>query len=554
MGASHIVNTHTIDTRVGGRSRYPGRVQRGPVVDVGGSIAEADRLRRSGALPQARQLLRHVVDLAQAASGADRVEVCTARRMLAEVMCELGERDGACEVLTENLAEAQAAFGPRHPASVRTLAVLAAVVHELGDFEAAERLYREVGDRIGDKGSRAGSLVRVRLALLQRDRGNIDAAREELAEAHQKHREAFGAEDPDTVQIAAQLAELHRDAGDSAAARRVLTVAYVAACAALGEDHEVTRNLESDLEKLEAPMPSAPVDLPEDSQSTRSIKRRHSKKGAPVVAAAEAAVPVVPAAPAPPSRGAFPAAPASPAAYPASPAAYPAAPASPAAYPAAPASPAAYPAAPASPAAYPAAPASPAPYPGGPAYPAAPASPAPFLAAPAGPAGLPSAPTSPAGHPAGHPAGAAGFLGTPTTPPAPFPPGHPLASPGRPAGATYTAASARSAAPVSPAPSAHTAQIPAQIPPQTRRRVVDHEAGLTGRRTPPAQTGYNEPRLAAAETVLTPAVIDPVTVPHGSARPRRSGAATVLIVLMVLIAIGGGVALAIIGAMLAMQS
>jgi len=534
MGASHIVNTHTIDTRVGGRSRYPGRVQRGPVVDVGGSIAEADRLRRSGALPQARQLLRHVVDLAQAASGADRVEVCTARRMLAEVMCELGERDGACEVLTENLAEAQAAFGPRHPASVRTLAVLAAVVHELGDFEAAERLYREVGDRIGDKGSRAGSLVRVRLALLQRDRGNIDAAREELAEAHQKHREAFGAEDPDTVQIAAQLAELHRDAGDSAAARRVLTVAYVAACAALGEDHEVTRNLESDLEKLEAPMPSAPVDLPEDSQSTRSIKRRHSKKGAPVVAAAEAAVPVVPVAPAPPSRGAFPAAPASPAAYPASPAAYPAAPASPAAYPAAPASPA--------------------PYPGGPAYPAAPASPAPFLAAPAGPAGLPSAPTSPAGHPAGHPAGAAGFLGTPTTPPAPFPPGHPLASPGRPAGATYTAASARSAAPVSPAPSAHTAQIPAQIPPQTRRRVVDHEAGLTGRRTPPAQTGYNEPRLAAAETVLTPAVIDPVTVPHGSARPRRSGAATVLIVLMVLIAIGGGVALAIIGAMLAMQS
>jgi len=84
--------------------------------------------------------------------------------------------------------------------------------------------------------------------------------------------------------------------------------------------------------------------------------------------------------------------------------------------------------------------------------------------------------------------------------------------------------------------------------------VVDHEAGLTGRRTPPAQTGYNEPRLAAAETVLTPAVIDPVTVPHGSARPRRSGAATVLIVLMVLIAIGGGVALAIIGAVLAMQS
>jgi hypothetical protein len=83
--------------------------------------------------------------------------------------------------------------------------------------------------------------------------------------------------------------------------------------------------------------------------------------------------------------------------------------------------------------------------------------------------------------------------------------------------------------------------------------VVDHEPA---HRPPLAAgpTGFNEPRLAAAETVLTPAVIDPVTVPHGSARPKRGRAATVLIVLMVLIAIGGGVALAIIGAMLAMQS
>jgi hypothetical protein len=56
--------------------------------------------------------------------------------------------------------------------------------------------------------------------------------------------------------------------------------------------------------------------------------------------------------------------------------------------------------------------------------------------------------------------------------------------------------------------------------------------------------------LAAAETVVTPAVADS---PRGAARPRRT-AATVLVVLMVLIAIGGGVALAIIGAMLAQQS
>jgi hypothetical protein len=55
--------------------------------------------------------------------------------------------------------------------------------------------------------------------------------------------------------------------------------------------------------------------------------------------------------------------------------------------------------------------------------------------------------------------------------------------------------------------------------------------------------------LAAAETMVTPAVADPA---RGAARPRRT-AVTVLVVLMVLVAIGGGIALAIIGAMLAQQ-
>jgi tetratricopeptide (TPR) repeat protein len=446
MGASHIVNTHTIDARVGGRSRYPGRVPRGPVADVGGAIAEADRLRRAGALPQARQVLQRAVDIARTVPGADQAELGTARRILAEVMCEMGERDGACEVLTELLADSQAAFGPRHPASVRTLAVLAAVVHELGDFDAAERLYREVGDRIGDKQSRAGSLVRVRLALLQRDRGNLDGAREELAEAYQKHKEAFGGEDPDTASIAAQLAELHRDAGDSATARRILTVAYVSTCSSLGEDHEVTRRLESDLEALEAPMPSAPIDLPEDSQSTRSIKRRHSKKAA----AAEAAQ-----------------------AQPAAKTPLPAAPASP----------------------------------GAPSWAVTPS----WAAAPA--------PVSPA------PAQPATFA----------PPARPVAAPARP--------------------------VAAQIPAQTRRRMAEPE--LSGRRTHPGQaTSYSEPlssqrlaALAAAETVVTPAVVvDPLAAPRAAGRPKRSAAATVLVVLMVIVAIGGGVALAAIGAMLALGS
>jgi hypothetical protein len=328
-----------------------------------------------------------------------------------------------------------------------------------------------VGDRIGDKQGRAGSLVRVRLALLQRDRGNLDAAREEMAEAYQKHKEAFGGEDPDVANIAAQLAELHRDAGDSAAARRVLTVAYVATCSSLGEDHEVTRRLETDLEALEAPMPSAPIDLPEDSQSTRSIKRRHSKKSAAAVADAEAA----PAAQAP--------------------------------------------------AASPAAPSS---APSWAVTPSWAAAPAPVSPAPARPVPHP-AHTVPPSSPA--PARPAAF--------AP-PPGPAFAPPPGPAAAP---------------PPTRSPQIPAQA----RRRMSEPE--FSGRRTHPGQaTGYSEPLssqrlavLAAAETVVTPAVVvDPVTA-RAVARPKRGAAATVFVVLMVIVAIGGGVAMAAFGAMLAMQ-
>jgi tetratricopeptide (TPR) repeat protein len=496
MGASHIVNTHTIDARVGGRSRYPGRVPRGPVADVGGAIAEADRLRRAGALPQARQVLQRAVEVARAVPGVDQAELCAARRILAEVMCELGERDGACEVLTELLADSQASFGPCHPASVRTLAVLAAVVHELGDFDAAERLYREVGGRIGEKQSRAGSLVRVRLALLQRDRGNLDAAREEMAEAYQKHKEAFGGEDADTANIAAQLAELHRDAGDSATARRILTVAYVATCSSLGEDHEVTRRLESDLEALEPPMPSAPIDLPEDSQSTRSIKRRHSKKSAAAVEAAEAMPPAVktPAAP-------LPAAPASPAA------------------------------------------------PSWAVTPSWAAAPAPVSPAPARPVPQPPhavAPSSPA------PARPAAFA-SPARPAAFAPAARPaaLASPARPA------AFAPAARPAAAPPPARASQIPAQTrrrvaePEFSGRRT--HPGQATGYSEP--LSSQRLAALAAAETVVTSAVVvDPVAAPRAAGRPKRSAAATVLVVLMVIVAIGGGVALAAIGAMLAMGS
>jgi hypothetical protein len=143
--------------------------------------------------------------------------------------------------------------------TVRTIVVLATVLHELGELEQAERYYREV-DAVADPSGRAASLVRVRLALLERDRGDLLAATKRLAAAYGRHRAEFGVGDADTVHIAAQLVELHRAAGDEVAARRVLAEAHTEARAGLGEHHPLTRRLAADMaavERAAQPVPPA---------------------------------------------------------------------------------------------------------------------------------------------------------------------------------------------------------------------------------------------------------------------------------------------------------
>ncbi|GIJ47559.1 hypothetical protein Val02_44450 [Virgisporangium aliadipatigenens] len=265
-----------MERRAGGRSRYPS--QSGP--DLAGYLDEATRLRRRGTPAAARIVLERAVALARAAPGADRLQLVSVRRMLGEVLYELGDPAAAFRVVSPLVRETEHEFGHRHPATVRAVAVLGAVVHELGELDTAERMYQRVVDvapEIGGPTLRSASLARVRLAMLHRDRGDLRAALDELTGAFQAHRERYGTEDADTVHIGAELAALHRAAGDSASARRVLTVSYVAAAAGLGEDNPLTRRLERELAQLEPPMPSAPVDLPGDAHS-RSLQRRHDRR------------------------------------------------------------------------------------------------------------------------------------------------------------------------------------------------------------------------------------------------------------------------------------
>jgi hypothetical protein len=225
-------------------------------------LDEAAHWREEGDLVQARRVLARAVTVAQSARTVDRLAVRTARRMLAEVLREAGDVPAAYRISFELSAECDRDLGPRHPATVRARAVLARVVHDLGEFDRAEALYQQVIEAgPGGPAGRAVSLTQANLALLHGDRGDLQLARIQLAATYLRHRRAYGL-DVDTVRIGVELAGLHQAAGDLAAARRVLSVAYVACCARLGEQHPLTRSVDHQLAAIEPPIPNAATEPP----------------------------------------------------------------------------------------------------------------------------------------------------------------------------------------------------------------------------------------------------------------------------------------------------
>ncbi|WP_433085175.1 hypothetical protein ACQP1P_09790 [Dactylosporangium sp. CA-052675] len=191
----------------------------------------------------------------------------TARRFLAEVLRELGELDAAYDLAEAVASQAERRYGQTDPRTVHAVAVLAAVRHDHDEWDDAERLYHRVLDSGVDEDghdslARAVRLARVNLALLQRDRGETASALALLNAAYVIHRREYGAEDLDTIRIAAELAALLYATGDVLQARRLFTLAHAAARARLGTRHPFTKAVEWELAAVEPPMPSAPISMP----------------------------------------------------------------------------------------------------------------------------------------------------------------------------------------------------------------------------------------------------------------------------------------------------
>jgi hypothetical protein len=219
-------------------------------VELAETLANAATLQEQWRFAAARELLA----TAGSADGTDRLAVATGRRMLAEVLRDLGELDEAHAVVEPLVAECEWRFGADHEATARALTVLATVVHAVGDLDGAEERYGRVLDgRFAETGpaGRAVRLARAYLALLYRDRGDLDRARFTLDAAYKSMRRAYGITDPDTIQFGVELARMATAAGDVPVARRLYAVARAGCQARLEAWHPLCVAVERELATVE---------------------------------------------------------------------------------------------------------------------------------------------------------------------------------------------------------------------------------------------------------------------------------------------------------------
>jgi hypothetical protein len=234
-------------------------------VSVTADVARAAELIAAWDYPAAHALLVELYESAVAAGRQDQLDMLTVRRMLAESLRELGYLDDARGMASGVVRACRARYGDRHPATVRSLAVLGMVLHSAGELGQARQCFEQAiasGVSAEQPAGRAVLLARAQLALVTRDEGDPRGAVRQLTAAYALHRRTFGGGDLETIRLAAELGRVFSMLGDWPAARRQLAVAHAGAYAELGEDHPLTKAVDAALREVEAPMPSAPVSVP----------------------------------------------------------------------------------------------------------------------------------------------------------------------------------------------------------------------------------------------------------------------------------------------------
>ncbi|WP_405111933.1 tetratricopeptide repeat protein [Micromonospora sp. NBC_01405] len=194
----------------------------------GDLTVQAHHLVSAGDLAGAQQLLSDALSDADPRPDHASPELADAAGLQARVLVALGEPHSARGWAAFTYAATSRLYSPSDPRTVSAAATLAAVLHRVGSYARAARLYSDVIIELtasdGPESLRVLA-AHADLATVEYARGQCEVARERLQDAWELHREVYGDGHSSGIKMLARLGAMQRDCGEFAEAHDHLALA-----------------------------------------------------------------------------------------------------------------------------------------------------------------------------------------------------------------------------------------------------------------------------------------------------------------------------------------
>ncbi|MFF3869134.1 tetratricopeptide repeat protein [Micromonospora sp. NPDC001898] len=194
----------------------------------GDLTVQAHHLVSAGDLAGAQQLLSDALSDADPRPDHASPELADAAGLQARVLVALGEPHSARGWAAFAYAATSRLYSPSDPRTVSAAATLAAVLHRVGSYARAARLYSDVIIELtasdGPESLRVLA-AHADLATVEYAHGQCEVARERLQDAWELHREVYGDGHPSGIKMLARLGAMQRDCGKFAEAHDHLALA-----------------------------------------------------------------------------------------------------------------------------------------------------------------------------------------------------------------------------------------------------------------------------------------------------------------------------------------
>ncbi|MFG3704770.1 tetratricopeptide repeat protein [Micromonospora sp. NPDC047670] len=189
---------------------------------------QAHHLVSAGDLAGAQRLLADALTDADPRPANATPELAEAASLQARVLVALGEPHSARGWAAFAYAATSRLHGRSDQRTVAAAATLAAVLHRVGSWSRAARLYQEVIIELtaldGPESLRVLA-AHADLATVEYARGQCQVARDRLQDAWELHREVYGDGHPSGIKMLARLGAMQRDCGQFAEAHDNLALA-----------------------------------------------------------------------------------------------------------------------------------------------------------------------------------------------------------------------------------------------------------------------------------------------------------------------------------------